>query len=931
MRRLALSCCICLVADVLTAAETVVYVAPDGRDDWSGRSPDVNADRTDGPLATPLAARDAIRKLRAAGTAGPFCVRLRGGVYRMTAPLVLEPQDSGTEQAEYTYEAYQNEIPVLSGGRVLTGWKQVPENLWSIQIPDVAAGKWYFQQLFVNGQRRTRARTPNASATGTTEKDFYYIAGRIPAVEVKGTGEAIAGQTPLPPRSAFVFTPGEIKKWPDLADANIVVFHSWETSRHRIANIDEDKHIVTFTGPAAWPFENWGPKQRYYVENVREALDAPGEWYLERATGTLLYYPLPDEDMNKVEVVAPVLTRLLELRGDPDKGNLVQHVSFRGLTFSHEDWVLEPQGHSDAQAVVSAPAALMADGARHCRFENCEISHVGDYGLWLRRGCQHNKIVHCRFCDLGVGGVRLGEAQMPPTNETESSHNLIDNNHMFDGGHVYPAGIPIWVAQSSYNTISHNEIHDFFYSGMSIGWNWNDAPNRCHHNTIERNHVHHIVKGMLSDAGAVYTLGVSTGSVIRNNLFHDVWSYHNPPLSWGVYLDATTGGYLVENNVVYNTLSGGLMFNNGGHEHVIQNNIFAFSANYQIWPYSEKRPNTFRHNIVYYTQGALFWPHAESVLQQRIRAKESLGNWDENVYWHTGGADLVKFFRRSFADWQHLGLDQKSVVADPLFVNAPEYDFSLRDNSPALSQGFKPISLSDVGLYGDAAWTAEGRAAKHPKTIMPPTPQQQVREIDDDFEKTATGAPPEGAHVSGERNGASIRVTDEQAASGKHSLKVTDSKELTPVWEPHFFYQPNLASGNVRQSFDLRMEPGSLMFTEWRDEGDYPANVGPSISFDGSGNVRTGGKVITTFPVSKWFHVEIKAALGKNAGATADLPNSASRTFTLSISVPGAETKTFPELQITGRDFTELHWLGFSSVAAENAVFYVDNLKVKRE
>ncbi|MCY3024484.1 MAG: right-handed parallel beta-helix repeat-containing protein, partial [Planctomycetota bacterium] len=778
---------------------------------------------------------------------------------------------------------------------------------------------WYFQQLFVDGQRRPRARSPN--------EGFYYVAGTAPGSQAPGQGQAIAGQTPASGRLAFVFAAGEIKQWPDIADANVVVFHSWETSRHRIAKINEAEHVVTFTGPAAWPFENWGPKQRYVVENVREALDAPGEWYLERASGTLYYYPLPGEDPAKAEFVAPALTRLVELRGNPDKNQFVQYVTLRGLTFSHEDWVLEPQGHSDPQAVVTAPAALLADGARYCVIERCEVSHVGDYGLWFRRGCKHNRIVHNRLCDLGVGGVRIGEAAMPPNDETESSHNLVDNNHIFDGGHVYPAGIGVWVAQSSHNVISHNEIHDFFYSGMSIGWNWDDAPNRCHHNLIELNHVHHLVKGLLSDAGAIYTLGVSPGSIIRNNLFHDVWSYHQPPLAWGIYLDATTGGYLVENNVVYHTLSGGLMYNNGGHEHVIQNNIFALSADHQLWPFWEKRPNTFRHNIVYFTQGTFFVPYAESSLQQRLAAKESLGTWDENVYWHTGGADQLKFFRRTFAAWQALGLDGKTQIADPQFENADECDFRLKPASPALAlagtgtAGFKPIDLSNVGLYGDAEWVAEARAVKHPKTVMPaPPPPPKPTEVDDGFEKTAVGVRPEGATVSGEEKGASIRVTDEQAAGGKHSLKFTDSKDLTPTWQPHMYYEPHIAGGGVRQSFDVRMEPGSLMFTEWRDAGGYPQNVGPSVTFDGAGRVSGGGKVLATVPASTWVHIEIEAPLGKDAP----------RKFKLTVAVPGAAPQVFADLAMPGKEFEELHWLGFSSTAAVDSVFYVDNLRIKR-
>ncbi|MFH1265857.1 MAG: right-handed parallel beta-helix repeat-containing protein [Planctomycetota bacterium] len=890
------------------AGPRTLYVAPDGSDKWSGRLPTANAAKTDGPLATPLAARDAVRRLRAAGEKGPVTVRLRGGTYWMTEPFVLEPQDSGTADGPTVYAAHESERPVLSGGRVIRGWQARVGGPWSTTIPEVAAGQWSFQQLWVGGQRRRRARSPN--------EDYYRMVQKAPPA-------ADAAGKPVPrDRTAFLFAADNIKPWPDLKEAQVVVFHSWETSRLRIAGVDESQRLVTFTGPSCWPFENWEKKQRYYVENVREALDAPGEWYLDRSTGTLYYYPMPGEDMAKAEVIAPRLTRLVDLRGRPDESQFVQYVTFRGIAFSHEDWTLEPQGHSDSQAVVTAPAAVMADGARHCVIEKCEISHVGDYGVWLRRGCKDCRIVENRIRDLGVGGVRIGEAQLPATDEAESSDNTVDNNHIFDGGHVYPAGVGVWVGQSSRNTISHNEIHDFSYSGMSIGWNWDDAPNRCHHNTIELNHVHHVMKGMLSDGGAIYTLGVSTGSVIRNNVFHDVWSYANPPFGWGIYLDATTGGYLVENNVVYNIHAGCLMYSNGGHEHVIRNNIFAFPANYMLWPFWEKRPTAFQHNLMIMTQGTLFVPFTERTLRERLAAKESSGPWDENLYWHTAEREGLKFFKTSFAEWQALGLDRKSLVADPRFVNAAEYDFRLQPGSPALGLGFQPIDTSRVGLYGDPAWVEEGRRVKHPKTVFPPPPPPpQPREVAEDFEKCELGASPELAMVSGEQQGASIRVTDEQAASGKRSLKVKDTKGLEPSWQPHFFYQPHIVEGTVRQSFDLKLQPGALLFTEWRDETTYPACVGPSVTFDSSGRITAGGKLLTTVPIDGWIHVEIEAALGKGASGK----------FTLTLVPRGGARQVFADLPMPGSAFRELHWLGFVSTAAADTAFFVDNLEIKRK
>jgi hypothetical protein len=275
------------------------------------------------------------------------------------------------------------------------------------------------------------------------------------------------------------------------------------------------------------------------------------------------------------------------------------------LTFDHADWVLDPKGNSSTQAAVEVPATITADGALNCAIEDCEVAHVGTYGIWFRRGCKDCRIQHCRLFDLGAGGIRVGEDHPANSDVAETSRTLVDNNHIFSGGRTYPGCVGMWVAQSSGNRISHNDIHDLYYTGISVGWNWGLEPNRTTNNLIEFNHVHNLGQGVLSDAG------------------------------------------LIENNLVYNTLSGGLMFNNGGHEHVIRNNIFALSANHALWPYSEKRPSTFRRNIIYLTQGQLLIPYGETSLSERLAAKESPGDWDENLYWHNAGPETLRFCNRS--------------------------------------------------------------------------------------------------------------------------------------------------------------------------------------------------------------------------------------------------------------------------------------------
>ena len=345
-----------------------------------------------------------------------------------------------------------------------------------------------------------------------------------------------------------------------------------------------------------------------------------------------------------------MLTEFVRFAGNAEKGEFVRHVTLRGLTFHHADWVLDAKGNSSTQAAVEVPATITADGALNCAIEGCEVAHVGTYGIWFRRGCKDCRIQRNRLFDLGAGGIRVGEDRAAKVDVAETSRTLVDNNHIFNGGRIYPGCVGIWVAQSSGNRISHNDVHDLYYTGISVGWNWGLEPNRTSNNVIEFNHVHDLGHGVLSDAGLIYCLGVSPGSVIRNNVFHDLWPYSAPALGWGIYLDAQCGNYLVESNLVYNTLSGGLMFNNGGHEHVIRNNIFALSANQALWPYFEKRPNTFRAQHRLPHTGPTLIPYGERSLNERLAAKESLGDWDNNLYWHTAGPDALRFFHRSSAN-----------------------------------------------------------------------------------------------------------------------------------------------------------------------------------------------------------------------------------------------------------------------------------------
>jgi len=677
-----------------------LYVSPDGNDAWSGAQAEADTAGADGPLATIAGARNRLRRLRAADESlvgAPVKILVRGGVYFITEPIVFEPEDSGREGAPVVYAAYPGETPVLHGGRVITDWR-VENGVWIADVHEAKSKDYAVGAFWVNGERRDPARFPKATHTAgdyPEDSDFFYADG--PVMEKKpDSDEEVKSNT------QFRFREGDVKQWKHLDAAVFVIFHSWATSLHRVKTIDMENRILEFTGAARWPFTRWKNDQWYFVEHLLDALEQPGEWCLNRGEGTLHYIPMPGETPDTVETVIPLTRQFILLNGNPDAEQFASHLHFKGLNMRYGDWPVGAAGHSDGQAETSVEAAAQMVGARHCRFEDCEIAHVGGYGVWFRAGSQHNLMQRCALLDLGAGGVRIGEGGDPATPAHITSNNTVDNCFLHDGGRVYRSAVGVWIGRSSHNTISRNEICDFRYSGVSVGWSWGYADSSANHNIIEYNHIHNLGKGQLSDMGGIYTLGVSPGTVLRNNYIHDILS--NPKVSggWGLYTDEGSTDILLTHNVVHNTRTGGF-HQHYGKENRVVNNILAFSQRDQLIRSREEEHISFflEKNIVYFNTGNLLgstWKNGNFVL-------------DYNCYWDASGREIT-FAGNSFDEWREMGFDENSIIADPGFADIINRDFTLPDDSPVFALGFEPIDLSGVGLYGDEAWTARAKNAK---------------------------------------------------------------------------------------------------------------------------------------------------------------------------------------------------------------------------
>lgn len=651
-----------------------IYVSPMGADSNQGT--------LEVPLKTVQAAVDKARQAAKEFLSGPLTICLAGGTYELDQPVMI------TGDAPLTIAALPGETPLISGGRVLSDIQEGELNgmrLWTVDLPEVKAGKWFFHSLFAGGKRRSRAFLPR--------EGFYWM-------------EEVPGHTAQDPlfdgADCFVAREGDMRSFRNLTDVEIHAFHYWTDEHMPVASFDPETRRVVSTHRSVFALQDDQMPRfaKYRVEHVFEGLLEEGDWYLDRAEGRLYYLPEADERIDNTQLIAPVTEQLIVAKD-------VCNLKLEGIRFAYTDWSVYqnlaptfPQFEGDdtlyassPQGASNLPGVVSFENARRCEVIDCEVAHTGYYGVDLVYNCQNMRIQGNVMTDLGAGGVKLNGAHADQPREERTQYVTVADNDIGLGGRVFLNGIGVISLHANHIRIVHNHIHDLYYSGVSCGWIWGYRESTSFDNTMEYNHIHGLGHGILSDMGGIYTLSVQPGTKVRWNLIHDIEKANYG--GWAIYPDEGSSHILIENNVSFDT-SSSCFHQHYGRENIVRNNIWAFGREGMV---AFTRPEehagfTFERNIVLtkgqpiYTGGGIDNIHA-----------------DANLFWDVDGAPLTWARNHKKAeDYQPLdvlkekGYDLNSVVADPKFVNAEAGDFTLAPDSPAFAMGFKPIDLTGVGV-----------------------------------------------------------------------------------------------------------------------------------------------------------------------------------------------------------------------------------------
>ncbi len=655
------------------------FVSPSGRDDAPGTA------------AQPVATLEAAQRLaRGSGQLGreAITITVTPGTYYLSETLVLTPADSGTAAAPVTYRAAPGGPVVLSGGRRLTlTWRDGPDGLKVAPLP---AGL-VFDQLFVANIRQPMARYPNAQP-GKPVFEAWSLAER---------------NQPNPASDALA--PARLARWSNPAGGFLHAMHAglWGGMHWLITGKNPDG---TLRQEGGW--QNNRPQPMHgvfrFVENIREELDAPGEWFHDRTANLLLFIPPPGLDLARATIEIAGLPHLIELRGrerDP-----VRFVQIEGFTFRHTARSFmqnkEPLLRSDWTTYRGA--ALVFAGTEDCAVRDADFDHVGGNAVAVTNYNRRVRVTGCRIEGAGANGVlfvgnpaavrsplfdiraRVDYAALDrtpgPIGHDYPMDCSVEDCLIARTGRVEKQTAPVQISMSRRITVRACSIYGVPRAGLNISegtWGGHLVEDCDIFDTVLETGDHGSFNSWGRDRYWCSTVTEVDRQVAREpslplldafeptTLRHNRWRCDH---GWDIDLDDGSSNYVIENNLL---LHGGLKLREGFRRVVTNNIILNNSLHPHCW-YAASG-DVFRHNLV---MGA-YKPAGGMPVEQ-------WGREIDRNFFASSQRDRARFARH--------GCDVHSIVADPGFVDPTRGDFRVRPDSPALALGFRNFPMDGFGV-----------------------------------------------------------------------------------------------------------------------------------------------------------------------------------------------------------------------------------------
>ena len=652
-----------------------LVVAPDGSDS--------NPGTLEAPLKTFEAAKEMLKEKNSSGS---VTVWFREGTYEIGDTVELTADD----KSDVLYRSYPDETVVFSGTKPISDWSETVINGVTAFVTDmpVKSDSDYFRSLFKGNKRLSRPTYP--------KEGLFKIADPL-------TDETVAPEwSPefFMHSLSFMAHTSDVLDFANIGDVDVRIMHFWCDELLPLHSVNTETGRVETTKPSSMTIR---VDDNYIFENVKESLSSPGEWYLDRAEEKLYYIPEEGDTVENTVLYAAVTEQLMTFDG-------AESISFQGINFERTDWNhINGQGFAGSfdpshplyenmkyesvhpQAAYETPAAIHISASSEINFTDCRFENISCTALKFAKASQNCDITSCMFNEIGANAVFIdGDFVVPATTKNIN----VTDCHINKYGRIFNNAIGVLLTHAIDCSITNNEIHDGWYTGISVGWNWGYADNPTNNIRICDNLIYNIGNGWLSDMGGIYTLGIQPDTVISGNVIYNVgcdegaYGYGG----WGIYLDEGSSGMLVEKNLVYDC-SSQTFHQHYGKDNIVRNNIFAFGGEgaFRITRNEEHNSLTLSNNI-FVTDNALMYSQSTDP------------DWfvdDSNLYWDykNGGnvysGDSMDFFeRKSMVIMTANGYYNNAVFADPLFKDAANRDFTLALNSPALETGFEAFEYN---------------------------------------------------------------------------------------------------------------------------------------------------------------------------------------------------------------------------------------------